>query len=243
MKYAYNLIDVDAYKYHQGWQSSFWIRVAPMCRGAPWGNRPTDNFKTLKLRNATFIIYVFMFSLKLGELKPPICPSALPSLILLGQSSCPRNWQRNQTSNTVYNQCVVPLMMYGSKTWALYRQIERSIQQWELRSLLKIKWHDFIINERQCTIWLIQQESASYITNPVYVTLMKVRLWARWFQVDKSWASEKLEPIGYVWEKMCSVPQPEDKKKLLLSRSTSKPAPHLRTLQGQDFQQPKLQIL
>ena len=41
-------------------------------------------------------------------------------------------------------------MVYGSETWTLYRhQIKklRTIQQRHLRSMLKIKWDDYITND------------------------------------------------------------------------------------------------
>ena len=55
-----------------------------------------------------------------------------------------------ETKLKVYNQCVIPVMVYGSETWTLYRyQVNklRTIQQRHLRSILKIKWDDFITND------------------------------------------------------------------------------------------------
>ena len=121
-----------------------------MCRGAPWGNHPPENFKKCYFHSLSFCVW-----LKLGELKPhQLC---LP-WSYWARAHVQEIDKRNQISNTVYNQCVVPLMMYRSKTWALYCQIKRSIQQWDLRSILKIKWDYFIVSEWQ-SIWLIQQES------------------------------------------------------------------------------------
>ena len=54
------------------------------------------------------------------------------------------------TKLKVYNQCVIPLSMYGSETWTLYRkQVRqlRTIQQRHLRFILKIKWDDFVTND------------------------------------------------------------------------------------------------
>lgn len=54
------------------------------------------------------------------------------------------------TKVAVYNQCLMPLLMYDSETWTLYqhevRQL-RTIQQRHLRFLLNIKWDDYISNE------------------------------------------------------------------------------------------------
>ena len=55
-----------------------------------------------------------------------------------------------ETKLKVYNQCVIPVMVYRSETWTLYRhQIKklRTIQQRHLRSILKIKWEDYVTND------------------------------------------------------------------------------------------------
>ncbi|PIK44118.1 hypothetical protein BSL78_19044 [Apostichopus japonicus] len=55
-----------------------------------------------------------------------------------------------ETKLMVYNQCVIPILLYGSESWTLYhhniRQL-RTIQQRHLRSILKIKWDDFVTND------------------------------------------------------------------------------------------------
>ena len=54
------------------------------------------------------------------------------------------------TKLKVYKQCLMPILLYGSETWTLYayeiRQL-RTFQQRHLRTILKIKWDDFISNE------------------------------------------------------------------------------------------------
>ena len=55
-----------------------------------------------------------------------------------------------ETKLKVYNQCIIPLMMYGSETWTLYHhhiKLLRTIQQRHLRSILKIGWDHFITND------------------------------------------------------------------------------------------------
>ena len=56
----------------------------------------------------------------------------------------------SETKLKVYNQCVTPLLLYGSETWTLYhhhvKQL-RTIQQRHLRLILKIKWDHFITND------------------------------------------------------------------------------------------------
>ena len=55
-----------------------------------------------------------------------------------------------ETKLKVYNQCVIPLLMYGSETWTLHRkQVRqlRTIQQRHLLFILKIKWDDFVTND------------------------------------------------------------------------------------------------
>ena len=54
------------------------------------------------------------------------------------------------TKITVFKQCLLPILLYGSETWTLYSQEVkqlRTIQQRHLRSILKIRWFDFVANE------------------------------------------------------------------------------------------------
>lgn len=54
------------------------------------------------------------------------------------------------TKVNVYVQCLLPILLYGSETWTLYahevKQL-RTIQQRHLRSIMNIKWDDFVSNE------------------------------------------------------------------------------------------------
>ncbi len=55
-----------------------------------------------------------------------------------------------ETKIKVYNQCLMPILVYGSETWTLYQhQVRklRTIQQRHLRIILKIKWDHFVSNE------------------------------------------------------------------------------------------------
>ena len=54
------------------------------------------------------------------------------------------------TKLSVYKQCLMPLLMYGSETWTLHQHEVgqlRTIQRRHLRLILKIKWDHFISNE------------------------------------------------------------------------------------------------
>ena len=55
-----------------------------------------------------------------------------------------------RTKVTVFNQCLMPILLYGSETWTLYahevKQL-RTVQQRHLRNILNIKWDDFVSNE------------------------------------------------------------------------------------------------
>ena len=55
------------------------------------------------------------------------------------------------TKIAVYKQCLLPILLYGSETWTLYsyeiRQL-RTFQQRHLRSIMKIKWDDYVSNEQ-----------------------------------------------------------------------------------------------
>lgn len=54
------------------------------------------------------------------------------------------------TKISVYKQCLLPILLYGSETWTLYahevKQL-RTVQQRHLRLFLKIRWNDFVSNE------------------------------------------------------------------------------------------------
>ena len=54
------------------------------------------------------------------------------------------------TKVAVYNQCLMPFLMYGNEPWTPYqhdvKQL-RTIQQRHLRLILNIKWDDYISNE------------------------------------------------------------------------------------------------
>ena len=55
-----------------------------------------------------------------------------------------------ETKLKVYNQCVIPIIMYGSETWTLYRhhiKKLRTLQQRQLRFILNIKWNDYVTND------------------------------------------------------------------------------------------------
>lgn len=77
-----------------------------------------------------------------------------------------------ETKLNVYNQCIMPLLLYASETWTLYyHQIKllRTVQQRHLRSILGIKWSDYITND---------EVLARAKTADIETTLVKNRL--RW---------------------------------------------------------------
>ena len=54
------------------------------------------------------------------------------------------------TKIAVYNQCLMPLLLYGSESWTVYQHEVRelrTLQQRHLRLILKIRWDDYISNE------------------------------------------------------------------------------------------------
>ena len=55
-----------------------------------------------------------------------------------------------KTKVNVYDQCIIPLLLYGSETWPLYEKHVKqlkTVQQRHLRSILRIKWDHFVSNE------------------------------------------------------------------------------------------------
>ena len=54
------------------------------------------------------------------------------------------------TKIKVYRALVIPTFLYGAETWTLYRRQVRLLERFHqrcLRSILNIKWHDYVSNE------------------------------------------------------------------------------------------------
>jgi len=54
------------------------------------------------------------------------------------------------TKLKLYDTCILPIFLYGSECWAITKVDPRRIDaldQWYLRTLLGIKWHQFVCNE------------------------------------------------------------------------------------------------
>ena len=54
------------------------------------------------------------------------------------------------TKIKVYNQCLMPILLYECETWTLYRhniQQLRTVQQRHLRRILRVRWNDYVSNE------------------------------------------------------------------------------------------------
>ena len=54
------------------------------------------------------------------------------------------------TKIKVYRAVVIPTLLYGAETWTLYRRQVRLLERFHqrcLRSILNIKWHDYVSNE------------------------------------------------------------------------------------------------
>ena len=54
------------------------------------------------------------------------------------------------TKIKVYRAVVIPTLLYGAETWTLYRRQVRLLESFHqrcLRSILNIKWHDYVSNE------------------------------------------------------------------------------------------------
>ena len=57
---------------------------------------------------------------------------------------------RLTTKIKVYRAVVIPTLIYGAETWTLYRRQVRLLERFHqrcLRSILNIKWHDYVSNE------------------------------------------------------------------------------------------------
>jgi len=54
------------------------------------------------------------------------------------------------TELKLYNTCILPIFLHGSECWAVTKVDARRIDaldQWCLRTMLGIKWHQFVHNE------------------------------------------------------------------------------------------------
>jgi len=54
------------------------------------------------------------------------------------------------TKLKLYNTCILPIFVYGSECWAITKVDARRIDaldQWCLKTLLGIKWHQFVRNK------------------------------------------------------------------------------------------------
>ena len=62
-------------------------------------------------------------------------------------------WRSRVSTSTklkLYNTCILPIFLYGSDCWAVLKTDARKIDafdQWCLRMLLGIKWHQFVQND------------------------------------------------------------------------------------------------
>ena len=63
----------------------------------------------------------------------------------------------NETKVKVYQQCIIPILMYGCETWTLYmyqHQLHtlRTVQLSHLRQILRIRWNDHVPNDDVLTM-------------------------------------------------------------------------------------------
>jgi len=69
------------------------------------------------------------------------------------QSSDNQIWRSRVSTSMklkLYNTCILPIFLYGSDCWAVSKTDARKIDafdQWCLRMLLGIKWHQFVRND------------------------------------------------------------------------------------------------
>jgi len=61
-----------------------------------------------------------------------------------------RSWLATSTKLKLYNTCILPVFLYGSDCWVISKTDAHRIDaldQWCLRMLLGIKWHQFVRND------------------------------------------------------------------------------------------------
>jgi len=63
-------------------------------------------------------------------------------------------WQSSITLETklhLYNTCILPIFLYGAKTWSVTVVLSRTIDaldNWCLRRILNIHWSEFVTNDK-----------------------------------------------------------------------------------------------
>ena len=57
--------------------------------------------------------------------------------------------EQDQTPSVAYMVCILRIMLYGSECWAINQaDVQRidAVDQWCVRRILDIRWHDFVTN-------------------------------------------------------------------------------------------------
>ncbi|XP_044169409.1 tyrosine-protein kinase-like otk [Acropora millepora] len=107
----------------------------------------------IKLKNADRLKYLGSFVNQAPNLKTEITASIQATshpFYSLKQRVFDNHDLSTNIKISVYKQCLLPILLYGSETWTLYSQEVKqlcTIQQRHLRSILKISWFDFAANE------------------------------------------------------------------------------------------------
>lgn len=83
-----------------------------------------------------------------------------------------RVWQdhclRISTKLKVYRAVIIPTLLYGAKSWVLYRKQMRRLEQFHqhcLRKILNIKWQEFVSNEEVLEIEPNEHRSHTHETS------------------------------------------------------------------------------
>jgi len=73
---------------------------------------------------------------------------------------------------TLYNAYILPIMLYASECWTVDAQCINALDQWCLRRILDIRWHDFIRND--VVHQMTQQSSLSSIVKSRWLSLFRM---------------------------------------------------------------------
>ena len=77
----------------------------------------------------------------------PLIQQKTTESLLIG--SCIFSKISTHTKLRLYNVCILPVFLYGAKTWSITKAIERRINtldQWCLRRILNITWSEHVTN-------------------------------------------------------------------------------------------------
>jgi hypothetical protein len=95
----------------------------------------------------------------------------------------------------IFNAIVVPILMYGSSSWALTRTEEKRLDSFEMRRITGFRWNDFVRNEE-----------IRRMTEQAPVTLRMKRTRLKWFGHVERMGEER--QVKRIWKALMAGRRP-----------------------------------